>query len=165
MTFSIRDERAGDSARIAAVTNRAFAASQHGDQGEAAIIERLRASGALTLSLVAEEEGRLVGHAAFSPVAIGGETGWFGLGPVSVEPECQGAGIGHALIVAGIDRLRARGARGCVVLGDADYYGRFGFAHRTGVTFGDVPPPYLQIMSFGETAVIGNVAYHPAFGG
>ena len=77
-----------------------------------------RCARALTLSLVAHEDGRQVGHAAFSPVTIGdGSADWCGLGPVAVLPGMQGRGVGAALIREGLARLRALGAAGCVVMG------------------------------------------------
>lgn len=82
------------------------------------IVDALRAAKALTLSLVAEEDGQVLGHVAFSPVQIGGEDkGWYGLGPVSVSPDRQGEGIGGKLIREGLALLRAAGAKGCVLLG------------------------------------------------
>jgi putative acetyltransferase len=120
----IRDEQKGDHASIADVTARAFDGAEHSDQTEPAIIERLRATNALTISLVAVEETELIGHVAFSPVTINGACGkWFGLGPVSVEPERQSAGVGSALIRKGLERLRSTGAAGCVVLGDPAFTG------------------------------------------
>jgi putative acetyltransferase len=80
------------------------------------------------LSLVADENGRLAGHIAFSPVQIDGtSSGWHGLGPVAVGPEWQRRGIASALIHAGIERLRKLGSNGCVVVGELEFYKRFGF--------------------------------------
>jgi putative acetyltransferase len=105
-----------------------------------------------------------MGHAAFSPVAIeGGAGAWFGLGPVSVRPDVQRRGIGQALIRRGLDRLREARTGGCVVLGDPHYYGRFGFEHDPQLSYGDVPPPYFQMLSFGGARPTGPVTYHPAF--
>ena len=124
----IRDERPEDAIAIRKVTRAAFAEHPHSLQTEHLIIDALRTAGALTLSLVAESEGRIVGQIAFSPVQVGvGSIGWYGLGPVSVEPASQKRGIGTSLMMEGIDRLREMGAQGCVVLGDPVYYSRFGF--------------------------------------
>ena len=96
----------------------AFADHPHSEQTEGYINDALRRAGALTLSLVAHEDGRQVGHAAFSPVTIGdGSADWYGLGPVAVLPGMQGRGVGAALIREGLARLRALGAAGCVVMG------------------------------------------------
>lgn len=162
--FTIRPETAHDRDAIDRITRAAFLNHPHSDQTEHLIIARLRAAGALTLSLVAEQEGQVVGHAAFSPVTWSdGSTGWYGLGPVAVAPHCQGRGIGAALVQQGLDTLRAQGAAGCVVLGDPAYYGRFGFAHRADCALPGVPAPYFQVLAFGNTTASGEVAYHAAF--
>src|SRR5690349_3981176 len=129
--WTIRDERPGDEAAIAALTAIAFRSVRHSDGSEAAIIERLRAAGDLALSLVAENlDQAIIGHVAFSRVAISdGTPGWYGLGPISVIPLRQRAGIGGALATEGLARLREIGAAGCVVLGDPQYYGPLGFEH------------------------------------
>jgi predicted N-acetyltransferase YhbS len=160
----IREERPGDVETIAGVIERAFAAAEHRDGTEAQIVERLRAAGALALSLVAERDGAVVGHAAFSPVTVNEAQGWFGLGPVAVEPERQGQGIGAALIEAGLARLRSSGAQGCVVLGDPAYYARFGFRVVRGLTYPGAPAEYFQALAFSGHPPRGEVRYHPAFG-
>ena len=129
MSLTIRAEEAGDEPAIAALITKTFATAPHSDGTEADIVDALRTAGALTISLVAEVDGKLVGHVAFSPVTIGGENrGCFGLGPVAVLPERQGQGIGSALIQAGLEELRDKGACGCVVLGEPSYYSRFSSA-------------------------------------
>jgi putative acetyltransferase len=161
----IRAERTGDEPVIAALITEAFATAPHADGTEAEIVESLRAAHALTVSLVAERDGELVGHVSFSPVTIGGEdSGWFGLGPVAVLPDHQGQGIGRKLIEAGLKELRERLASGCVVLGEPDYYGRFGFRADPRLTFPGPPPEYFQALRWSDEAAEGQVAYHPAFG-
>lgn len=162
--MDIRDERAGDEAAIRRIAALAFAGAPHSDGTEADIIERLREASALTVSLVADDEGAIVGHVAFSPVALEGTGRWFGLGPVAVAPEHQGHGIGQALIAEGLAQLRAQGAKGCVVLGDPGYYARFGFAHDPALAYPGPPPQYFQALSFDGTPATGIVRYHPAFG-
>jgi predicted N-acetyltransferase YhbS len=159
----IRDEEASDVAAIAELVREAFASAEHSSGTEAAIVSGLREAGALTASLVAVEDEAIVGHVVVSPVSIVGAAGWFGLGPVSVRPACQGRGICGALIEAALGRLKQQAAAGCVVLGDPGYYGRFGFAHRDGLSYRDIPPPYLQAISFGRTLPHGEVSYHEAF--
>ena len=162
--MEIRDELARDTAAIAAVTAAAFSDAPHSSGTEAAIVEALREAGALTLSLMAVEAGEVVGHVAFSPVAIDGAAGrWFGLGPVSVRPDRQRRGIGDRLIRAGLERLREDGAEGCVVLGDPAYYRRFGFQSDPELRFGGVAAEYFQRLAFTGSAPKGEVAYHPAF--
>ena len=86
----IRTETPADAAAIEALTIAAFAQSSHNSHAEQFIVRALRAAEALTLSLVAEEDGSLVGHAALSPVSISdGSQGWHGLGPISVLPQWQ----------------------------------------------------------------------------
>jgi putative acetyltransferase len=164
--IAIRDEAPGDEAAIAEVTTLAFAGAPHSDGTEAAIVARLRADGDLALSLVAEEAGRIVGHAAFSPVTIEGAVcGWFGLGPVSVLPERQGEGVGSGLIDQGLERLRDFRAIGCVVLGDSGFYGRFGFMHDPRLWYPGPPAEYLQRLIFTGAPPTGTVAYARGFGG
>ncbi|WOK35834.1 N-acetyltransferase [Sphingomonas sp. C3-2] len=160
----IRPETAGDAAEIRQVVTAAFATAPHSSGTEAAIVEALRSAGALSLSLIAEDDGEVIGHIAFSPVQIDGrEDGWLGLGPVAVRPDRQQRGIGAALINEGLARLRAEGAKGCVLLGDPDYYRRFGFVSDDHLRYGDVPPGYFQWLSFTDTRPYGEVQYHPGF--
>ena len=163
--MEIRPERPGDEAEIAALITGAFAGADHSDGTEANIVERLRQNGALTLSLVAEIGGAIVGHVAYSKVTIDGtEAGWFGLGPVAVSPLHQRGGIGDRLIREGLDRLREIGSAGCVVLGDPAYYRRFGFVTDAGLRFPGPPPEYFQSLPFIGDIPNGVVAYHSAFG-
>lgn len=106
-TIVIRDETESDAAVIAQVTVAAFETLEISHHTEQFIVEALRSARALTLSLVAEIDGRVVGHIAFSPVAISdGTKDWYGLGPVSVLPEYQRRGIGKALIQEGLAACR-----------------------------------------------------------
>ncbi|MBP0578878.1 N-acetyltransferase [Labrys sp. LIt4] len=162
--MQIRPERADDIDTIRAMTRAAFEGKPYSSQTEAAIVDGLRAAGALTLSLVAEEESGVVGHVAFSPVTIDGAfRHWYGLGPVSVRPDRQKNGIGRALIETGLADLRRQEAQGCVVLGDPAYYGRFGFKNEVRLCLPGVPPVYFQCLPFGADMPQGDVAYHPAF--
>ena len=163
--WTIRDERPGDEAAIAALTGIAFRSVRHSDGSEAAIIERLRAAGDLALSLVAENlDQAIIGHVAFSRVAISdGTPGWYGLGPISVIPLRQRAGIGGALATEGLARLRAIGAGGCVVLGDPQYYRPLGFEHDPALVFPGPPPEYFQRLVLSGSAPQGTVRYAPAF--
>ena len=163
--MEIRLERPGDEEALSTLITAAFANAEHSDGTEAAIVERLRDAGALTLSLVADERCEPVAHIALSPVTIDGHhLGWFGLGPVAVRPDRQGAGIGSALIRDGLERLDHMGAAGCVLVGEPGYYGRFGFAADEGLLYPGVPPEYFQALSFTAGKPRGVVAYHPAFG-
>ena len=162
----IRSERPEDHAAIRAVTVAAFERSSYGHNGEADIVEALRADAALTVSLVAEAEGEIVGHVAFSPVAITTAEGdWYGLGPISVAPAHQGAGVGLALMQEGLRALGALKASGCVVLGDPSYYRRFGFESDPALRYGPEASPYLQRLVMRGAAPSGAVRYHPSFDG
>ena len=160
----IRDERDGDAAAIRAIIADAFAPMPFASGTEALIVEELRRLGGMTLSLVCEEGGVVVGHVAFSPVTIGGvDAGWHALGPLAVAPDRQRQGYGSALVREGLARVRALGSQGCVLLGDPAYYGRFGFRHDPRVTAAEGPPSACQILSFGKAAPEGEIAFHPAF--
>ena len=162
----LRPERPDDADAIRALTETAFRTAPHADGTEHIIIDRLRTAGALTLSLVVEADGVIVGHVAFSPVAISdGSAGWYGLGPISVDPARQGEGIGGRLIGEGLQRLKALGATGCVLLGDPAYYTRFGFATDPKLVLDGVPPEYFMRVAFSPVYGEGTVSYHPAFYG
>lgn len=160
----IRDERPDDVDGIRRVIRAAFATVPIGGGNEARIVDALRASHALTLSLVAVDAGRVVGHVAFSPIAIDGRAAaWFDLGPVGVLPDRHGQGIGSALCREGLQRLRAAGAAGCVVVGDPGFYRRLGFEDGDGLRYPGLPPGVLQRIVFTGPAPAGEVAFHAAF--
>lgn len=160
----IREERPADVDAITDVTIAAFKTLEFGQHTEQFIVAGLRAAGALSLSLVAEREGRIVGHIAFSPVSISdGTPGWVGLGPVSVAPELHRQGIGGALIREGLARLRASGARGCCLVGHPGYYGRFGFEHPDGLGWPGAPREVFFALAFDGAMPQGVVAFHEAF--
>ncbi len=96
MQATIRDERLEDIPAIYDITKRAFAPMLFADGNEQNLINAVRDAGALSISLVAEIDSMVVGHVAFTPAtAADGSPGWFGLGPVAVEPERQRKGIGQ----------------------------------------------------------------------
>ncbi|WP_273792341.1 GNAT family N-acetyltransferase [Brucella anthropi] len=160
----IRKEMSEDADAIRQVTDEAFRTVAYSNQKEGEIVDALRAAKALTLSLVAEDKGEVLGHVAFSPVLIGGEDkGWYGLGPVSVRPDRQGEGIGGMLIREGLAILRQEGAKGCVLLGNPGYYVRFGFKAEVRLKLPGVPAEYFQCLAFGPDMPEGDVAYHAAF--
>jgi putative acetyltransferase len=162
--IAIRNESGADAGAIAEVTVAAFKTLEISHHTEQFIVAALRAAGALTLSLVAELDGRVIGHIAFSPLAIAdGTRDWYGLGPVSVLPEHQRQGIGKALIREGLSRLRALGARGCCLVGHPDYYRQFGFENAPGLVLEGVPPDVFFALSFDGRLPHGNVAFHGAF--
>jgi putative acetyltransferase len=160
----IRSETSADANAIAEVTAAAFRTMAVSQQTEHFIIAALRAAKALTISLVAEVDGRLVGHIAFSPVTMSdGSPHWYGLGPVSVLPECQRRGIGSALIREGISQLQALGARGCCLVGHPEYYRRFGFQNPRGLGHRGVPEEVFFALSFAGHVPHGTVEFHGGF--
>jgi len=160
----VRDERPEDVETIHQMTDAAFALNPYSDGTEGWLINELRADGALTISLVAELDGEIVGHVAFSPVKIDGrDCGWFGLGPVCAKLGHMRKGIGSAVIRAGLDRLRSLNAAGCVLLGDPGYYCRFGFEHDPDLTYAGGPPEAFQRLVLSGPPVKGVVTFHPAF--
>jgi putative acetyltransferase len=164
MTVTIRPETPADEDAIEQVTRRAFLSHPYSQQTEQFIIRALRADHALSVSFVAEVSGRVVGHIALSPVTIGeGVSGWYGLGPISVEPDLQCRGIGRALMEKGLAELRKIGANGCVLVGDPAFYIRFGFANNPALVLKGVPEEFFLSLSLGTSSAHGNVQFHPAF--
>ncbi len=160
----IRSETSADVSAIAEVTVAAFKTLAISDHTEQFIIAALRAAKALTVSLVAEVDGRVVGHIAFSPVTISdGCPNWYGLGPVSVLPEFQRRGIGSALIREGISQLKDLGARGCCLVGHPEYYRRFGFQNIPELVYEGVPPEVFFAMSLDGHVPQGTVKFHVGF--
>jgi putative acetyltransferase len=160
----IRSETDADAGAIGEVTVAAFkplAISKHTEQF---VIEALRAGKALAVSLVAEIDGRVIGHVAFSPVRISdGTLGWYGLGPVSVLPTYQRQGIGKALIWEGLSRLRDMDAKGCCLVGHPDYYKKLGFENIPALVHEGVPAEFFFALSFDGHYPHGIVAFHEGF--
>lgn len=160
----IRDDTDADVGTITEVTIAAFKSMEISDHTEQFIIEALRAAKALTLSLVAEVDGRVVGHIAFSPVTISdGTMHWYGLGPVSVLPEHQRKGIGKALIQEGLSRLKSLDAKGCCLVGHPQYYRKFGFENVAGLFHEGVPQEVFFALSFDGSFPQGNITFHEGF--
>jgi putative acetyltransferase len=120
--ISIRPEREGDAAAIYAV----HAASFPSD-AEARLVDLLRAGNYLCVSLVAELDGNIIGHIAFSPVTTPNGVVGAGLAPVAVVPPHQRRGVAAELVRVGLAACRAAGCGWAVVLGEPAYYSRFGF--------------------------------------
>lgn len=164
--MEIRTETGADLAAVGEVNRLAF-----GREAEARLVDDLRDGGYARLSLVAEEEGRLVGHIMFSEAVIrtdGGEVGALALGPVGVIPERQGRGVGSALIREGLDRCVQEGHRIVVLLGHPGYYPRFGFSAERA---GNLSSPYsgdafmaLELAPGALSRVVGEFEFAPPFG-
>jgi putative acetyltransferase len=160
----IRPETPADHDSIRDILIAAFADHPYSHQTEHLIVEGLRADDALTVSLVAEVDGTVVGHIAFSSVKIGGkDCGWFALGPVAVFPSHQRQGIGQALVNEGLKTIRNVGAQGCVLVGAPAFYRRFGFENNSALRMEGVPPEVLMCLPMADYVPEGDVTHHPAF--
>lgn len=165
MTFSIRPERPEDSAGADAVHSAAFPTDV-----EARLVALLRETGQATISLVAEEDGQIVGHVVFSPVTLDSAAALKGLGlaPVAVLPTHQRKGIGTKLIRAGLAACGTIPIDFVVVLGEPSYYGRFGFSRASAFGVGnesrvDDPFMLIEFHSGCLQGVRGVARYGPAF--
>ena len=164
MNIVIRREIESDVQAISEVTRAAFENHPYSNNTEEFIINALRDSNALTISLVAVAGNKVVGHIAFSPVTISdGSLGWYGLGPISVLPELQKQGIGKSLIYKGLSSLRSLGTKGCVLVGDPGYYERFGFRSLPDLVIDGVPQENVVVLPFEENKARGVVIFHEAF--
>lgn len=163
----IREERLADFDAVRDALLAAF-----GREAESRLVERLRAAAKVTVSLVAEEHGRVLGHVLFSPISIDtGETEQpaAALAPLAVLPAFQRLGIGSALVSAGLARLHELRVARVLVVGDPGYYARFGFApaSRFGVKC-PFPVPEAAFMALelqpgAFSACAGMARYGPEF--
>lgn len=159
-----RNETTSDIDAISEVTEAAFRTLQISNHTEQFIIEALREANALTISLVAEIDGVVVGHIAFSPVTISDDSpNWYGLGPVSVLPVHQKQGIGGSLVNEGLSLLWAFGGKGCALVGDPAYYRQFGFRNIPALVYPDIPQEYLLALPFDKEIPRGTVVFHKGF--
>jgi putative acetyltransferase len=164
----IRPEAPGDEDAIDEVVRAAFM-QQFGSDSEVGLVRNLRSRGELVpeSTLVATIDGHIVGFIAFSEVTLdGARAGGLGLAPVAVAPERQGAGIGGALIRAGLERATDAGWAFVVLLGHDHYYPRFGFAPAAPVgvlgDYGDGAS--WMVRPLGDHALVpGHVRYCSAF--
>jgi putative acetyltransferase len=162
----VRRERSGDRPAVGAINVAAF-----GQPDEADLIEGLRTEGAVLLSLVAELDGRPIGHILFSRMWIDTSAGPIdavALAPMAVLPEFQRHGIGGKMILAGLDLLREQGERIVIVLGHPAYYPRFGFStEKAGTLTSPFPKDAfmaLELQPGTLEGVQGAVRYAAAFG-
>ncbi|PMG06005.1 GNAT family N-acetyltransferase [Vibrio breoganii] len=121
----IRTEAPADNLGILALLEHAFPTD-----AESKLVNSLRENGKITLSIVASDgEGKVIGCAQFSPVTLSGnDYGWQGLAPVAVHEDYRNQGIAEKMIKEGLDSLLEFGYSACVVLGEPEYYSRFGFS-------------------------------------
>jgi putative acetyltransferase len=172
MMMRIRLEGSGDIEAIHEVETTAF-----GRDLEADLVDRLRENVGVTLSLVAEVEGKIVGHILFSPVTVeDGEEVFatMSLGPVAVLPEKQNQGIGSALVREGLDHLREMGHELIFLVGHPTYYPRFGFVPAMAQGFDcaytqpDSPNAHFMVVELRQGALTGKrgfMRYRPEFEG
>ena len=162
----IRDEKEGDRDSVYALNVSAFE-----NPSEADLVDALRQQARPVVSLVAEENGEVVGHIMFSPVSLSDHPNLkvMGLAPMAVLPVHQKTGIGSALVRAGLEQCRQLDYVGVVVLGHPEYYPRFGFSPSS--QFGidseyDVPDEVFMAMELQPEALSGRTGrarYDPAF--
>lgn len=161
--MNIRREKPGDEAAIYDVNRLAF-----GRDDEARLVDALRDGGYVRLSLVAEEDGEVVGHVLFSEVSADGVSKSLALAPVAVAPERQGGGVGSALIRAGIKTRADEGHDAIFLLGEPGYYSRFDFSAEKAKAF-DIPYPkeYFMALELADGSLegaSGRIEYPPPFG-
>ncbi len=154
---TVRRERPGDEEQVHEVNYRAFGRKQ-----EAEVVDVLRRSCPEGVSLVAEQDGRILGHILFTPATIEDERKMLvgaGLGPVAVLPEHQGKGIGSMLIRAGLEEMKKAGQPFVILVGHPNYYPRFGFekASKYGIRceYEMVPDEAFMIIVFDEEKIQG----------
>ncbi len=162
----IRAEEQRDWAAVYAVNVSAFETP-----AEANLVDALRNQAQPLVSLIAEDNGVIVGHIMFSPVSLSGhsELGIMGLAPMAVATEHQRKGVGSALVRAGLEQCRQLGFGAVVVLGHPAYYPRFGFASSTRFGIGcefEVPAEVFMVVELQAgflRGASGKVKYHAAF--
>jgi len=162
----IRAEKECDREPVREVNIAAF-----GTLSEANLVDTLRQHVQTTVSLVAEEDGEVVGHIMFSPVSLSGHPNLkvMGLAPMAVTPAHQKKGVGSALVRAGLDQCRQLGFVAAVVLGHPQYYPRFGFlpSFKFGIDSEyDVPKEVFMAMELQPDALsgkTGKVRFHSVF--
>ncbi|MEJ6404209.1 GNAT family N-acetyltransferase [Yoonia sp. 2307UL14-13] len=159
----IRPETPADITTIRQLTDVAFAPMPYADGNEGAALDQMRIDRDLTLSLVAEKDGEIIGHVAFSPAQISEAAGdWYGLGPISVRADRQKQGIGTKLAHEGLGQLKTRGAAGCVLIGRPAVYGPMGFISDGNLTHKNIDPAIVQYIILNDTAPKGEVTFAPA---
>ena len=164
MKIMICNETDSDIQAIIENAKAAFENHPYSAGTEQFIAGTLRVANVLTISLVAEVEGKALGHAPVSPVIMSdGRPEWYGLGPISVLPGFQKRELGETLMDEGLSLLKNRGARGCALVGDPGYYKRFGFRNDPELGCEGGPPENVHFLPFGKNGVRSRVSFHPGF--
>ncbi len=162
----IRIETEADHAAVAQILKSAF-----DDDGESRLVTRLRSSAKPLMSLVAEQDGQILGYILFSPATLDSSPSLavMGLAPMAVHPDCQRQGIGTALVEAGLNRCRDAHIGAVAVLGHSEYYPRFGFRKSSEFDIKceyDVPAEAFMLMEMQQGFLKGGsgiLKYHEEF--
>ncbi|HTT99899.1 MAG TPA: N-acetyltransferase [Rhizomicrobium sp.] len=165
--FTIEQNCDGRAAEVAGVVEAAFRLQYGNGCGEVALVAALRAADDAVAELVAVEEDTVVGHVMFSRMTpTPADRQIAALAPVCARIDRQNTGIGSALVRAGLDICRERGIGAVIVLGEPDYYGRFGFRAAKAEGIACVyAGPHLQALELIPDTLKGvtALAYAPAF--
>jgi putative acetyltransferase len=153
--MNIRPERSRDRGAIHAVHVASFPTA-----GEADLVDALRAAGRLSVSVVAVESEQVIGHVGFSPVTLDGAPIGLGLAPLAVLPEHRRRGVAERLVRDGLELCRQAGCGLVVLVGEPEYYARFGFRPARGWALRD---EYGAGDAFQALELVGGSA--PAGGG
>jgi putative acetyltransferase len=164
----IRTEQVKDVPTIHAINRAAFNSATEAD-----VVDVLRAGAENVISIVAEEDGQIVGHIMFSPVQLTGaaDVRAMALAPMAVTPERQRAGIGSTLVRAGLDECQRLGIGAVFVVGHPTYYPRFGFKPASSLGFiceFEVADEAFMVAELADGVLDGKTAtvhFHPAFTG
>ena len=140
-----------------------------GGDAEARLVDALAAAGDVVLELVAERDGRIVGHVLFSRLNVmqgdGPAFSAVALAPLAVDPGEQSRGTGSRLVEDGHRRIRAMGEVLAVVVGDPAYYGRFGYERARVIGFdSDFQCDAMLALAWGEAPSTGRLVYATPFG-
>jgi len=162
----IRAETEDDFAAVQSINLSAFP-----EDGESRLVNNLRENAQPIISLVAEVDGKLVGHILFSPVTLDSKSSLqlMGLAPMAVLPAYQRQGIGSVLIEAGLEKCRLAQYGAVVVLGHPDYYPKFGFTASSNFAIKseyDVPTDVFMIIELEKGYLedcSGTISYHEEF--
>lgn len=174
MEITLRQENKNDFQSVFQLIEKAFEKEEYSDHKEQFLVERLRKSDAFIpeLSIVAELDGKIVGHILFTKLKIKNDLNSFeslALAPVSVLPEFQEKGIGSKLILYGHEIAKDLGYKSVILLGHQDYYPRFGYEvcekYNIKMPF-DVPAENCMVIALTEDGlkdVNGEVVYPSVF--
>lgn len=165
MTITIRHEETKDHQAISDLLKLAFENIPYSSNNEHRIVKYLREHDQLKLSLVTEDNNKkIIGHIAFSLVTIEKtKQNYCALAPVAVHPNHQQKGIGSSLIKTGLSLIKKLEVKGCVLVGDPNYYSKFGFKSSSKLSSKGIPQEYLLFLPFSTPIPEGNVVFDEAF--